>query len=279
MHEKERHNAILSAVREKPVVTVREIVDLTGASEATIRRDIVGLESRKLLKRVHGGAEAVNPPQVGGLIGRPFNVNATLNTHKKRAIAKLAVDMCVDGEPIIINGGTTTFQMVHFLSAKRLPVFTNSFPIAEHLLKHSKNIVTLPGGTIYREQNIVLSPFENDVSRNFYARRMFMGAQGLGPMGLMESDPLLIQAEHKLIDQAEELVVLVDSSKFDQRSSLILCGLKRVATVITDDGVGETEIKMLEDAGVAVKIASLPTSRKEESSRTIEDQTSSNALI
>ena len=228
MHEKERHNAILSAVREKPVVTVKEIVDLTGASEATIRRDIAGLEQLKLLKRVHGGAEALNPPQVSGLIGRPFNVNATLNTNKKRAIAKLAVEMCSDGEPIIINGGTTTFQMVHFLSAKRLPVFTNSFPIAEHLLKHSKNTVTLPGGTIYREQNIVLSPFENDVSRNFYARRMFMGAQGLGPIGLMESDPLLIQAEHKLIDQAEELVVLVDSSKFDQRSSLILCGLKRI---------------------------------------------------
>ncbi len=279
MHEKERHNAILSAVREKPVVTVKEIVDLTGASEATIRRDITDLEQRKLLKRVHGGAEALNPPLVSGLIGRPFNVNATLNTHKKRAIAKLAVDMCVDGEPIIINGGTTTFQMVHFLSAKRLPVFTNSFPIAEHLLKHSKNTVTLPGGTIYREQNIILSPFENDVSRNFYARRMFMGAQGLGPMGLMESDPLLIQAEHKLIDQAEDLVVLVDSSKFDQRSSLILCGLKRITTVITDDGVGEAEIKMLEDAGVAVKIAALPASRKEESSRTTEDQTSSNALI
>lgn len=279
MHEKERHNAILSAVREKPVVTVKEVVDLTGASEATIRRDIADLEQRKLLKRVHGGAEALNPPQVSGLIGRPFNVNATLNTQKKRAIAKLAVEMCVDGEPIIINGGTTTFQMVHFLGTKRLPVFTNSFPIAEHLLKHSKNTVTLPGGTIYREQNIVLSPFDNDVSRNFYARRMFMGAQGLGPMGLMESDALLIQAEHKLIDQAEELVVLVDSSKFDQRSSLILCGLKRITTVITDDGVDEAEIKMLEDAGVAVKIATLPASKKEESSRTAEDQTPSNALI
>ena len=85
----------------------------------------------------------------------------------------------------------------------------------------------LPGGTIYREQNIILSPFDNDVTRNFYARRMFMGAQGLGPLGLMEADPLLIQAEQKLINQADELIVLVDSSKFRQRSSLILCGARR----------------------------------------------------
>jgi len=271
MHEKERHNAILNAVRDRPVVTVKEMVDLTGASEATIRRDISSLEYSKKLRRVHGGAEALSPPQVSGLVGRPFNVSATINTQKKRAIAKLAVEMCADGEPIIINGGTTTFQMVHFLSLKRLPIFTNSFAIAEHLLKHSKNTVTMPGGTIYREQNIILSPFENDVSRNFYARRMFMGAQGLGPLGLMEADPLLIQAEQKLIDQAEELVVLVDSSKFLQRSSLILCGLKRIHTVITDDGIGETEKTMLEDAGVALKIAPLSASRPKESSQMTEE--------
>ena len=191
---------------------------------------------QKRLRRVRGGAEALSPPQFIGLAGRPFSVNETLHAAKKRAIAREAVALCGDGEPIIINGGTTTFQMVHFLANRRMTVFTNSFPIAEHLLKHSKNTVMLSGGTIYREQNIILSPFDNDVTRNFYARRMFMGAQGLGPLGLMEGDPLLIQAEQKLIDQADELVVLVDSSKFRQRSSLILCGLARIATVITDDG-------------------------------------------
>ena len=120
--------------------------------------------------------------------------------------------------------------MVHPLATRRLQVFTNSFPIAEHLLKHSKNTVLVPGGAIYREQNIILSPFDNDVTRNFYARRMFMGAQGIGPLGLMEADPLLIQAEQKLIGQADELIVLVDSSKFANRSSLILCPLERIDT-------------------------------------------------
>jgi DeoR family ulaG and ulaABCDEF operon transcriptional repressor len=264
MHEKERHRIILSAVQEKPVVTVQEMVDLTDSSEATIRRDIAALHVQKRLRRVRGGAEAISPPQFIGLAGRPFSVNETLNASQKRAIAREAVELCTDGEPIIINGGTTTFQMVHFLTGRRMPIFTNSFPIAEHLLKHSKNTVMLSGGTIYREQNIILSPFDNDVTRNFYARRMFMGAQGLGPLGLMEGDPLLIQAEQKLIDQADELVVLVDSSKFRQRSSLILCGLKRIATVITDDGIEDREANMLETAGVTLIVAR--KSAKEESS-------------
>lgn len=266
MHEKERHRIILSAVQEKPVVTVQELVDLTSSSEATIRRDIAALHVQKRLRRVRGGAEALNPPQVVGLAGRPFSVNETMHAAQKRAIAREAVALCAEGEPIIINGGTTTFQMVHFLSNRRMPIFTNSFPIAEHLLKHSKNTVMLSGGTIYREQNIILSPFDNDVTRNFYARRMFMGAQGLGPLGLMEGDPLLIQAEQKLIDQADELVVLADSSKFRQRSSLILCGLSRVATVITDEGIDDREAAMLEAAGVTLVVAAAAAPRREESS-------------
>jgi DeoR family transcriptional regulator, ulaG and ulaABCDEF operon transcriptional repressor len=259
MHEKERHRIILSAVQEKPVITVPELVDLTDSSEATIRRDIAALHVQKKLRRVRGGAEALHPPQFVGLAGRPFTVNETLNTRQKQAIAKEAVGLCEDGDPIIINGGTTTFQMVHFLTNRRMQVFTNSFNIAEHLLKHSKNTIMLSGGTIYREQNIVLSPFDNDVTRNFYARRMFMGAQGLGPLGLMEADPLLIQAEQKLIDQADELVVLADSTKFKKRSSLILCGLKRIATVITDSGIEDRDAAMLEEAGVNLIVANVQT--------------------
>ena len=255
MHENERHKIILSAVQEKPVTTVSELVDLTSTSEATIRRDIASLHVQKRLRRVRGGAESINPPQFVGLAGRTFSVNETLNIHRKRAIANAAMQLCDDGDAIIINGGTTTFQMVHPLAAKRMQIFTNSFPIAEHLLNHSKNTILLSGGVIYREQNIILSPFENDVTRNFYAKRMFMGAQGLCPLGLMEADPLLIQAEHKLINQAEELVVLADSSKFTQRSSLILCALERITTVITDNEIRDEDRAMLETAGVGLIVA------------------------
>lgn len=250
MHEKERHRIILSAVQEKPVVTVQEMVELTASSEATIRRDIATLHVQKKLRRVRGGAESIHPPQFVGLAGRPFSVNETINISEKRAIALKAVELCEDGDPIIINGGTTTFQMVHPLATRRCQVFTNSFPIAEHLLKQSKNTVMLSGGTIYREQNIILSPFDNDVTRNFYAKRLFMGAHGLGPLGLMEADPLLIQAEQKLINQADEMIVLADSSKFKKRSSLILCPLAQITRVITDDGIDDKSAAMLESAGV-----------------------------
>jgi DeoR family ulaG and ulaABCDEF operon transcriptional repressor len=153
--------------------------------------------------------------------------------------------------------------MVHPLASRRMQVFTNSFPIAEHLLNHSKNTIMLSGGTIYREQNIILSPFENDVTRNFYARRMFMGAKGLGPLGVMEGDPLIVQAEEKLIGQSDELVLLVDSSKFEARSSLVLCPLSRVDTVITDDGITDKTAAMLEAADVKLIVAKSGAAQQE----------------
>ena len=262
MHETERHRLILSAIQDRPVVTVLDMVNLTGASEATIRRDIGALHMQKKLRRVRGGAEAIAPPQFVGLAGRTFAVNETVRIKQKQAIARAAVDLCADGEPIIINGGTTTFQMVHPLAGRRMQIFTNSVPIAEHLLQHSKNTIMVPGGVIYREQNIILSPFENDVTKNFYARRMFMGAQGLGPLGLMEADPLLIQAEHKLIGQADELIVLADSTKFENRSSLVLCPLGRINTVITDEGITDKAASMLEAADVELIVANSGAGRQ-----------------
>jgi len=254
MHERERHSAILQAVKERPVVTIDELVALTESSEATVRRDITALHAQNRLRRVRGGAEAINQPH---LAGTPFTVNATKNIAAKRAIAQAAVELCKDSEPIIINGGTTTFQMVHHMHHRIMPVFTNSFPIAEHLLKHSKNIVTLPGGTIYREQNIILSPFENDMTQNFSAKRMFTSAQAISPFGVMESDPLLILAEQKLLNQAEELIVLADSSKFKSHSSLVLCKLARVAMIITDSGIDEREAAFIQEAGVKLNIVDL----------------------
>jgi len=110
MHENDRHRVILSAVQDRSLVTVIDLCALTGASEATVRRDINTLDEQKQLRRVRGGAEALTTKPFAGLSGRTFSVNETMHSAEKQAIAAAAVELCDDGEPIIINGGTTTFQ-------------------------------------------------------------------------------------------------------------------------------------------------------------------------
>ncbi len=263
MHEKERHRIILAAVRARPVASVADLVDIIGVSEATIRRDIAALDEKGALKRVRGGAEALDPPSQNALIGRPFSVSESLNLSAKRAIARTAAALCSDGDQIIINGGTTTFQMVPHLASSRLTVFTNSFPIAEYLVHNSHSSVVIPGGTIYREQQIVISPFGGVVGSHFYAQRMFLGCHGLSALGVMEADPLVVQSELALMGQAEEVIVLADSSKFRARTSLILCTLDKVSTIITDAGLDAADRAMLNDAGVNLVIADVSADKEQ----------------
>ena len=143
-------------------------------------------------------------------------------------------------------------MMAEFLTDKQLKILTNSFLMAERLLVSSENEIIVPGGRVYREQNVILSPFDNDITQHHYAGKMFMSVYGLSLLGLMEADPMLIQAEKRLISQTEELIVLADSSKFARKAGLILCGLDRVSTVITDTDASDKAVQLLEQYGVKV---------------------------
>jgi DeoR family transcriptional regulator, ulaG and ulaABCDEF operon transcriptional repressor len=250
-----RRKSLLKLLTERHSVTVTELEPLLNASAATIRRDIAVLAASKHLKKVHGGAQMlpVEKPSTSSLVGVTFQQNIGQHVAQKRAIARRAAQMCRDGETIIVNGGTTTFMMAEPLAASRMTILTNSFLMAQALLTNSLNDILLPGGKVYRDQNVIVSPFENDVIQNHYASKMFMGAVAVSPLGLLESDPLLVRAEIKLIKQAEELIVLVDSSKFSsKRAGLIVCPLSRVRTVITDDGVSGETVEMLQGQGIEV---------------------------
>ncbi|RFB79299.1 DeoR/GlpR transcriptional regulator [Methylovirgula sp. 4M-Z18] len=252
MHERQRWQVILKTLAQQTVATVAEIAEVTQSSPATARRDVAKLAEQGLLRRVHGGAEAIANDEPPALAARAFDVSYAMNLDKKRAIAAAA--MCSDGDSIIINGGTTTYEMVEFLAEKRMQIITNSFSLADMLMRTSRNRILIPGGQIYREQNIILSPYEDDLLRHHYASLMFMSAHGVSPIGVMENDPLLIRAEQRMLERAERLVVLADSSKFNSRGGLILCPLQRIHTLITDDDIDQRTVEALRAAGVQVNI-------------------------
>ncbi len=252
MHERERWQMILAAVKDRAVVTVRELIERSGASPATLRRDLAKLEELGQIKRVHGGVEALGFEDRPHLNTRPFDVSQTLNMNSKRAMGRAAAAMCENNDSIIINAGTTTFQMVDFLRDHKMQVLTNSFPIAEALVARSENRIMMPGGEIYREQGIVLSPFDGDATQHYTASKMFMSCYSFGPLGVIEGDPLIARAEAKLLGRADKLIVLADSSKFETRGSMAVCPLSRVDTLITDTAAPEAILGIIRRAGVNV---------------------------
>lgn len=257
MHERERWQTIQHLVRQRGMVPVRDLMRATGASAASIRRDLAKLAEAGTVQRVHGGVELGPAGRPQELCTRAFDVARTLNHDRKRAVAEAAAALCVDGQSIIINAGSTTFEMVEPLQSRKLDILTNSFPIAAALMARGQSRVMLPGGEIYRKQAIILSPFDDDAIQHYAADIMFMSCASLGPLGVIEGDPLIARAEVKLLARAQKLVVLVDSSKFEPRGAIVVSPLSRVSTVVTDEAAPEQSLEMLRGAGIEVILAPL----------------------
>jgi DeoR family transcriptional regulator, ulaG and ulaABCDEF operon transcriptional repressor len=265
VHERERWQIIKAMLRDNAVVRIADACRATRASEASVRRDFARLAESGVATRVHGGLEALPAAlsaslDAPALATRSFDISYSLNVAAKRAIAEAAVALCSDGEAIIINGGTTTFEMGAFLRQRLLKVLTNSYPLAETLIRDSNCRVALPGGEVYREQKLIVSPFDEDAIQHYSASRMFMSAIAIGPLGVIEGDPLIARAETKLLKRADKLIVLADSSKFLSRGSLVVCPLSRIDLLITDSDAPASALEMLREAAVEVKIVKVESS-------------------
>jgi DeoR family ulaG and ulaABCDEF operon transcriptional repressor len=155
----------------------------------------------------------------------------------------------------MVDGGTTTLQMCPHLAGLDCQVLTNSLHIVDALLPQAGTRILVPSGAVFREQNIILAAAGEESMPRFHAPKLFMGAAAVGPQGVMQADVVLVAAERRLIDRAEQVVLLVDSSKFASSSGTIVCALGEVDIVVTDAGIDAAMRRVLEGAGVELIVA------------------------
>ena len=263
MHSTEREKLILDALRGRGFVSYRDLEAALDASPATIRRDLARLEGEAKLARVHGGAKTTSgeddeAPRAGlTLQGTPFDASLGHNLGAKRAIGAAAAALCSPGEGVMIDGGTTTLQMCPYLDGLDLQVLTNSLHIVNALLPLADTQLLVPSGTIFREQNIILAPSGEDSMPDFHATRLFIGASAVSPRGIFQPDAVLVASQRRLLDHAEEIVLLADASKLQLTSGAIVCAVSRIDRLITDAGADPEMLRHLQDAGLKhVTIAS-----------------------
>lgn len=256
MHATEREIAILDLLSERGFVAFRQLERHFDASPSTLRRDLERLASGGRIERVRGGAMLLGARSESGptesmkLSGVPLQENLSRNARQKQAIGRAAAALCVSGETVMIDGGSTTLQMCPYLENLGLQVLTNSLPIVNALIGQSRTRILVPGGAVFREQNIILSPGGHDLMPRIHAPKLFMGAASVGTQGVMQADVMLAAAERELLQRADHLILLVDSSKFTGASGNVVCGLDEVSTVITDEGIESGHREMLLAAGV-----------------------------
>ena len=223
MLEKERHNLILKLVEERSIVSVGDLLDLLGASEATIRRDINALAEQwrgeAHPRRRRGGASAASAASGRHAVrDEPGRQRAAEARDRPRGGGAHRA-----GRSIIINGGTTTFALVEFLenSRSRHPhqFVSDRREAVRHQPQphHAAGRHDLPRAEHHPSRRSRTTP-----SRTSGATSCSWAATGSNRFGMMEADPLIVQAQTKLLKRSEHVIVMADSSKLRRKSAMIV---------------------------------------------------------
>ena len=254
MYAEERQNVIVSEVSASGRCSVVELAGRFGVSAETVRRDLLVLERAGLLRRVHGGAVA-SGAQV--ITERPVPDRAVEHAEQKQAIAECALTLMPDAGSVLLDAGTTTSRVAAALPASaRLTLVTHSLPIAGLLAEHPGcELHLLPGRVRPTTQAAVGADTVAALSR-LRVDIALIATNALSlEHGLSTPDHEEAAVKRALVAAARRVVVLVDSSKLDEESTVRFADLADIDTVITDGGAPDAHRARLEAAGIEVLVA------------------------
>jgi DeoR family transcriptional regulator of aga operon len=246
----DRHDQIQTLIIDKGRVTVQELSTLFGVSEATVRRDLEELDERGQIRRTHGGAvRAEKAPKEPPIMQRIGN-----NPKEKARIGKAAVQLIRDGETIFLGSGTTVIEVARNLPPDiRLTVITNSLPVVNELAGHPSIELIVIGGMLRPSELSMVGHVAEQAVREFRADRVFLGMYAVDvSCGFTNDFPPEIMTDRAIIGIAPQLIILVDHSKFERVSSMLVAPVEAAQVVITDLATPQIIIAELREKGIQV---------------------------
>lgn len=229
MRQYERHRLILEAIRKHEVVHIDDLIELTGASPSTVRRDVDSLQKSGEVIALRGGAVQLNER----FSELPVATKALINQKQKTAIASFAARQVSDGDTIYLDSGTTALQMMQFLRGMRLHVVTSNTYVV-NLVPDPKIKVTLLPGEYHADIGSVSGTLTERMLRDFYFDRAFIGGNGCSKEMGISTFNVREAAKKQIVQQnSHEDFVLIDSSKIGRITTCKALELSN-CTVITD---------------------------------------------
>lgn len=253
----ERRNRILEILRAEGSVRVSSLGEFLGVAEITIRRDLERLERQGMLERTHGGAIHSHRMR----LEPRYTEKHLRHQEEKRAIGAAAAAAAEDGDTLLINSGSTTFQIFRHLAGKDVRVVTSNMGVGLEAAGLGLDIV-LTGGIFREQSNSLVGPMATFSLGQVYGSKCFIGVDGVSPKyGL--TTPILEEAEvaRTMIERTRgEVIIVADHSKFGVVSNYLTASLDRVDRIITDAGFNEDYRDDLEAIGIEITIATMSLS-------------------
>jgi DeoR/GlpR family transcriptional regulator of sugar metabolism len=246
----ERRSRLLEMVRLRGFASLPDLASELQVSESTIRRDLDFLEEAGSAQRTHGGVFYTGPsPKL-----THFDQRQQADLDKKRAIGRGAEALIEDGDTILLDGGSTTYELARLLVGRSLQVVTNSLPVANLFTSSDSADLVLIGGYVHTRTGVSLGPYANQMLADLNVRRAVLSVAGVNANGYYNSNLLLVETERAMMKAADEVIVVADSTKFGRTCLARLCDLGDIDVLVVDDVISEEWRGQLASAGVRLVI-------------------------
>ncbi len=246
-----RRDKLLEIVRRQGFASLPDLAEKLQVSESTVRRDLAHLERNGLARRTHGGAFYAGPsPHLSH-----FRNRQTAEWGKKRAIARVAASL-VDGvDTLLLDGGSTTYELARLLTGRPLQVVTNSLPVANLFSSRPEVELILVGGYLHSTSGVLLGAYAEEMLGSLRVRMAVISAAGVTETGLYNSNHMTASTQRAMIRVADEVILVADSTKFGHQSIAQVCPLCDIDRVVVDSQLDERWHEVLGAAGVALSLA------------------------
>lgn len=251
MQTDERRARLLEMVRGHGFASLPDLARQLEVSESTVRRDLDALEDGGVAKRTHGGVFYTGPsPKLAH-----FEQRQSVEWNKKKAIARAAAGLIEDGDTLLLDGGSTTYELALLLVSRPLQVVTNSLPVANLFTSSPNTDLVILGGYVHARTGVTLGPYADQMLEGLSVRRAVLSTAGINVEGCFNSNLLLVGTEQAMMRAADEVIIVADSTKFGHTSLSHVCKLDQIDYLVVDDGIADTWRDKLVEAGVQVVIA------------------------
>lgn len=232
-------------------ITLDELCVAFDVSKNTIRRDVNQLEKDGVIEKVYGGIKAKDSDLL------PFQQRSVKNNPAKMSIAKTASQFIQENDIIFIDSGTTTSHILDSLPKDlRCTILTNNFDIIEQsTLLPNVSLYVL--GTFYKHKTRSFINRDGLVDLgNYYISKAFMSSTGLSLKGVTNADPLEHIIKSAVCKRADEVILMVDASKYDKSALLTYSKLEDIDKFITDTTPPKEYLNFFKENLVEVHVAS-----------------------
>lgn len=231
MLAEERFGIILELLEKQQTVSISQLCEKLGISEATARRDLTALDRQGRLTKVHGGAIALRETVQSGSDEPDFVTKSKLHIDEKERIARYAAAQVNDDDFVFLDAGTTVIRMVEHLTKSRAAFVTTGITCARRLVEMGLRAYVV-GGLLKPGTEAIVGGVALEGLQGYHFTKAFLGANGVTVKeGVTTPDTEEARIKAKAVEQAYMTYVLADSSKFGKAAAVTICPMNKVCII------------------------------------------------